>query len=183
MLRGTLNVPVQPIRRARRRGATLRKEDLTVRHMLLVGLAMALLCGTGCQSFTRGVSDDGEGGTGEVVAPAPIDNTLPLAVEQRFSDIPLPADAKEDLERTYVFESDTLQIGRMVYNSKSSVNDLAQFFIRECPVSGWTLQSVMQAEGAALHFTKPGKKLDVTVTPQGVGRANLLIVNLTPSEG
>jgi hypothetical protein len=161
----------------------MRKDDLTVRLIAILSLIAGVLCLSGCETYGRGGAGDGVSDGEGVVTPAPVDNTLPLAVEQRFKDIPLPADAREDLERTYVYESDTLEIGRMVYTSKSSVNDLAQFYIRECPVAGWTLGSVMQAEGATLHFSKPDKKLDVRITPQGVGRSNLLIINLTPSEG
>lgn len=157
----------------------------TVRQYIALGLFVGVVCLAGCQTFPRGGSDPSMTGAGAdgVVTAAPTDNILPLSVQQRFSDIPLPADAREDLERTYVYESDRIQIGRMVYTSKSSVNDLAQFFIKECPVAGWQLGSVLQAEGAVLSFSKPTKRLDVRITPQGVGRSNLIVINMTPKEG
>jgi len=105
---------------------------------------------------------------------------LPLSAEQRFKDVPLPQDAHEDLERTYVYESGTLQIGRMVYTSKASINELAQFYIRECPAAEWKLERALQAGGAELLFRKPGKRLDVEIRSQGVGRSQLLVLNLTP---
>jgi hypothetical protein len=93
----------------------------------------------------------------------PIQPGLPMAVGQRFKDIPLPVGLKEDLERSFVYESSSIQIGRMVYNSKDSINDLAQFFIRECPGMGWQMQNVLEAGGKLLVFNKAGKRLEILV--------------------
>ncbi len=119
---------------------------------------------------------------GVPVSPPP-EGGLPLGTEQRFADVPLPADVRPDLERTYVYENDDLQIGRMVYYSKASVAELAQFYIKECPAADWKLESVLQAEGAQLLFVKPGKRLSVEVRPQGVARSQMLVLNLTPDAG
>ncbi|MDP7640571.1 MAG: hypothetical protein QGG73_12820, partial [Candidatus Hydrogenedentes bacterium] len=37
---------------------------------------------------------------------------LQSASQQRFSDVPLPVGVEEDFDRTYIFESKDLQIGR-----------------------------------------------------------------------
>lgn len=123
-----------------------------------------------------------EEGEGVAVQPPP-EESLPLSTEQRFADVPLPADVRADLERTYVFESKDLQIGRMVYYSKAAVAELAQFYIKECPAADWELESVLQANGAQLVFRKPGKRLSVDIRPQGIGRSQMLILNLTPETG
>ena len=107
---------------------------------------------------------------------------LALAPESRFADVPIPAGLTENLERTYVFESRNLQVGRMVYESKASVSELAQFYIREAPASDWKLDSVLQADGAELMFRKPGKRLQVSIHDAGMTRGRTLIVHLTPDE-
>lgn len=118
------------------------------------------------------------------VTPPPVaEPGLPLATDQRFKDVPLPVGIKEDLERSYVYESAALQIGRMVYTSRESINALAQFFIRECPTADWTLQHVVQADGADLEFRKPAKRLDISIRDQGPTKGRLLVINLTPTEG
>ena len=118
------------------------------------------------------------------VTPPPVaEPGLPLSTDQRFKDVPLPVGVKEDLERSYVYESSTLQIGRMVYTSRETINALAQFFIRECPTADWTLQHVVEADGADLEFRKQGKRLDVSIRDQGPTKGRLLIINLTPTEG
>ena len=112
-------------------------------------------------------------------APVP-ESGLPLAVEQRFKDIPLPMDVREDVERTYVYETEEIQVGRMVYSSKASVAELASFFIKECPAAEWQRESILQVSGVQLVFSKPGKRLQIDIQEQGVGRSRLLIINLMP---
>ena len=154
-----------------------------------ITLILVVLFGTACQSMpwkrdagadaTLSASDSG----GDIGYEAPIlpEPGLQLSTESRFADIPLPSGVKEDLDRTYVFESASLQIGRMVYSVRASVIDIAQFYIRECPISDWNLVSSLQAEGAVLVFEKPGKRLEVTVRDVGIHRGGAsLVLNLTP---
>lgn len=119
--------------------------------------------------------------TPEPAPVAPLQEGLALSPQQRFKDVPLPAGLKEDFERSYVYESTSLQIGRMVYTSKAGVNELANFYLKEAPTAQWVLESALQAEGGqTLIFKKPGKRLEVKVQEQGVPRPRLVILNLTP---
>ncbi|MFP6581419.1 MAG: hypothetical protein VCD00_02555 [Candidatus Hydrogenedentota bacterium] len=103
---------------------------------------------------------------------------------RRFDDVPVPKGAKEDTERTYTFESNSLQIGRMVYTVKDSPNNVAQFYIRECANLGWSLETALQANGVILEFNRPGIRLWVTTQPTGIAnRSTLLILNYTPDTG
>lgn len=128
--------------------------------------------GNGSSSFSKkGAAVDEFGG-------API---IPPMAVPRFSDVPLPKDAEEDLERSFVYESRSLQIGRMVYTTKHPVKEVAQFYIQEAPKHNWKLQSVMQAEGAQLAFEKSGKRMWVNVQRAGMfGRNSTLVINLIP---
>jgi len=114
--------------------------------------------------------------------PAP-EPGLKLAAEQRFKDVPLPSGVKEDLEHSFIYESQSLQIGKMAYTSKSGVNELAQFYIRECPAAGWKLDDVTQADGADLSFKKPGKKLKIIIRNSGITKGRSLTISLTPDAG
>lgn len=106
---------------------------------------------------------------------------LALSPEQRFKDIPLPIGLKEDLDRTFVYQSSTLEVGRMVYSSRASVYDLAQFFLKECPTAGWKLRNVLEAEGKTLVFTKSGKELEIVVLPLGVTVGRRVSITLRPA--
>lgn len=106
---------------------------------------------------------------------------LALAPEQRFKDVPLPIGLDEDLERSFVFESPTLQVGRVVYKSRDTIGELTQFFIRECPTAQWELRNVIEAQGGkTLQFTKPGKRLEVLVKGGSFAKGRRLVITLTP---
>jgi enoyl-[acyl-carrier-protein] reductase (NADH) len=60
------------------------------------------------------------------------------------------------------------------------VAELAQFYLEEAPLAGWQKQSVTQDEGAELVFTKPDKRLEVTVRPLSFGRGRRLVLTLLP---
>jgi len=115
-----------------------------------------------------------------VEAPIPPESGLLMAVEQRFSDIPLPANVRQIPERSYVFESGTLQVGRMVYVSKAAMTELAQFYIKQLPSADWTRESLTETDRVRMVFTKPGKRLDIEIAEQGMSRPRMLIINLQP---
>lgn len=122
----------------------------------------------------------------EPAAAAPVQTgpTLAMSPNQRFKDVPLPEKAKEDLDRSYIYESPALQIGRMVYTIRADQNEIAQFYISQCPASGWNMESVQQANGNAyMLFKQPGKRLEVTVQPLGMGRGQRLILHMVPDGG
>jgi len=113
--------------------------------------------------------------------PAPVPPSgLSISTQQRFPDIPLPVGAKEDLERTVVIETSGFATGRMVYTTKSSVNELAQFFIEECPAADWKLENLVQADGAEMVFRKPGKRLTIRILDMGITRGRTFIITLMP---
>lgn len=167
-------------------------------RVIAVLLAAALL-GVGCKNspFEKDKSsnppvtllEDEQGGSASAAAapatgtPAPaVQSGLSLASGQRFPDIPLPDGLTTDTARTFVYESDTLTIGRMVYSTKASVTELAQFFINQAPLSGWTRVNLIEADGVDMLFTKPGKRLEVSVR-EASRNSSTLVVNLTPEGG
>jgi hypothetical protein len=108
---------------------------------------------------------------------------LALSPEQRFPDIPLPVHLKEDEARTCVFDTPYIQAGRMVYTSRASINELAQFYIKQCPAADWKLESVIQGGGVELVFVKPGKRLTVSIRSLGVARGGRqLVLVLVPDK-
>lgn len=108
---------------------------------------------------------------------------LAISPSQRFADVPLPIGAKEDADKTFVYEDRNLQIGRMVYTTRSTVNELAQFYINEASAGEWKLVSNIQAGGQELQFVKPGKRLTVIVRDLGVSKGRQLWLTVTPDAG
>lgn len=108
---------------------------------------------------------------------------LAASPQRRFKDIPLPNGLREDTQSTFVYDSKSVKIGKMVYTSKASVNELAQFYISNAPNSDWRLLSTTQADDSiSLFFEKPGRRLNVDVKRRGIGRGNVLILTYLPAE-
>lgn len=157
---------------------------------LLVLMLVGILALPGCT--TSPLRRQGPPPTVEELEPADQDTSyeapllpepgLRLSTEQRFGDVPLPVGVKPDFEKTYVFESASLRLGRMVYTTRASVNELAQFYIKECPTTQWKLKNVIEAEGVVLLFKKPGYSLEVRARSVGIGLKRQLALTLTPIE-
>ena len=154
---------------------------------------VAIICAviaTGCQTgnpFAKSstpppaeLMDSGDTLPPSASSAPPPEPGLALSASQRFADVPLPQGVTEEFDKTFVYEDANIQIGRMVYSTKSSVNDLAQFYIRECPTADWKLQNVIQADGADLLFLKANKRLKVTVRDLGMTKGRQLILTVTP---
>jgi len=115
----------------------------------------------------------------------PVETSVGLvpSPHKRFNEIPLPDGLREDTVRSFVYDSRSVKIGKMVYYSKNTVNELAQFYITNAPLDNWTLVSTTQSEDSVLlFFTKPGKRLNVESRRVGVGRSNELILSYLPAE-
>lgn len=151
-------------------------------------LAASMLIG-GCESMPfQGDADPpvkllSDSEKGSYTPPAEPVMGIPASSHKRFNEIPLPDNLREDTQRTFVYDSRTVKIGKMVYYSKNSVNELAQFYITNAPLDNWTLVSTTQSDDSVLlFFVKPGKRLNVESIRGGVGRSNELILNYLPAE-
>ncbi len=160
---------------------------MIARVMTILGL-VSLLALAGCQSspFSRGSSNsdtvasaDSTSGTYE--SPAVPPSGLALSSDQRFADVPLPVGLKEDSERSYVYETPSLQIGRMIYKSRADMGELAQFYLDEAPTAQWTFKNIAEAENSSeLLFAKPGRTLKVLIEDLGPVKGRRLTLHLTP---
>ncbi len=145
-----------------------------------VGVCIAAVCLlTACQSGSFSKRGAANPSTVSQGAASP----LPAMARTRFSDVPLPEGIKEDIERSYVYESSSLQVGRMVYKVNQRVTTVAQFYMTEAPKYSWQLTSMLQAEGAQMTFEKVGRKMWVSVTPLGLmDRSSRLIIHVVPDD-
>jgi hypothetical protein len=171
-------------------GLSEKRGAATMKRALIVVLTGLLLASAGCQTnpFQRKPQAPPadlqfETADGRVSSsPTVPSDGLPMATQQRFSDVPLPEKLKEDAERTFVYEGPGLQIGRTVYTSRAKPPELAQFYVRECPTAGWKLENVVQADVITLNFTKPDKRLRVTISDRGFVKGRELVLLIVPEK-
>lgn len=158
----------------------------TCATILLAGIVFS-----GCESMPFKTDDnppvkllsDSEKGSYNTPPGATATPGLLPSPHKRFNEIPLPEDLREDTQRSFVYDSRSVKIGKMVYYSKATINELAQFYISNAPQEGWNLVSTTQSEDSVLlFFVKPGKRLNVESKRGGVGRSNELVLNYLPAE-
>ncbi len=157
-----------------------------MKYAAIVTMVLAVVVLTGCETTPFQKSDkppvelldsNDSGGT-SITAPG-----LIPAMARRFKEVPLPEGLREDTERSFVYDSKSTQVARMVYYTKDSLSELARFYIKYAPEDGWKLISTTQVdESVTLLFGKPGRRLDVTASRQGVGRSNRLLVLYLPED-
>ena len=160
------------------------------RGLMILGVAALALALTGCTTMQNPFQKastpppaelpPGAGPPPGEPGPPPPEPGLALSPTQRFADVPLPQGVKEDPDKTFVYEDQNIQVGRMVYTTRASVNELAQFYINEAPAGGWKLINNVQAAGQELFYVKPGKKLTVIVRDLGPAKGRQLWLTVTP---
>jgi hypothetical protein len=95
------------------------------------------------------------------------------AATYRFEDIPVPRSLEIKKEESFIYESEAMKTGILVYGGKSKVGDLARFFKENMDSHGWRLVSNFERSDALLTFTKPGWGCVITILPTGMERAKV----------
>ncbi len=82
---------------------------------------------------------------------------VPLAPQYRFEDVPVHPKLTIDASESFIFETQSLKAGILVYHGNESVNEVAEFFKTEMPQHAWRLVNAIEAKGTVLmSFEKEG---------------------------
>ncbi len=144
-----------------------------LRTLFTLALALTLAaCGA-----TAPLSPKGTGTTSKGDSPVP-DKSVSFA---QFTDIPVPAGAKMDIDQTLVLGSDNDWIGRLTLDTGLNVVEVYDFFKREMAEFGWHEVTSVRATISVLTYARDnrvatlqilggrlkGTKVHVTVSPRG----------------
>lgn len=94
---------------------------------------------------------------------------------QQFTDIPIPAGARMDLDRTLILGPRDSWIGRLVYTSGAGPNDLFEFYNRELPRFGWSGITAVRAGTSVLSFQRGERIATVQITRTTLGGSEVLV--------
>ena len=148
-----------------------------------IGLLLPLL---GCQhppwqqgQQVGGVESDYDNDFDDYEAPQP---GLSLAAQQPFREVPIPRGLSYDGERSFIYERAGLEVGEAVYTTRHSVNDLVEFFVRECAAAGWSLANRVQGRGAELAFERSNRELRIVIRDRGFFRGRHVSLRVTPRD-
>ena len=118
----------------------------------------------------------------------------PNASYAQFTDIPVPAGAKMDLDRTLVFGEKNLWIGRLVFSTELGASDTYDFFTTELPRFGWQPITVLRSRTNILIYTRDNRAATLEITGQKLGGSTVFFSvsplnsgrdgnNLSPANG
>lgn len=80
-----------------------------------------------------------------------------------FPDIPVPARADIDVDRTLVLGGGEAWIGRLVISSSQGAYEMFDFFKAKFPEFGWTEVATVRAKTSVLTFTRQSRVATVQV--------------------
>lgn len=110
------------------------------------------------------------------------DSAADKAQAAQFTDIPIPAGARMDLDRTLVLGPRDTWIGRLVFTSAAAPNDLFEFYARELPRFGWTPITAVRAGTSVLSQSRGERIATVQIGRTTLGGSEVL-VTISPRTG
>ncbi len=92
-----------------------------------------------------------------------------------FDDIPVYPGFKLIPEKSFVYESGNVKVGRLIFKGKSSINDLVNYYKNTLPEQGWEPISIsIYGKDANLTYVTSDRVLQVRMT-QGFSETTLII--------
>ncbi len=99
----------------------------------------------------------------------------------RFEDVPIPRSLAIEKKESFIYESEAIKTGILVYVGKAKVAELANFFKENMVSHGWKLVSNFERDDALLNFNKPGWACVITILPRVMERSKVE-VRVGPTE-
>ena len=80
-----------------------------------------------------------------------------LAPQYRFEDVPVHPKLKISPNESFIFETQSIKAGILVYYGSESINEIVEFFKNEMPKHAWRLVNSIEAKGiVSMNFEKEG---------------------------
>jgi hypothetical protein len=117
------------------------------------------------------------------------ENTTPLSASRspdstgasearfsQFSDVPIPAGATMDLERSLVLGERDSWVGRLVMTIGNSSGKAYDFFFAEMPRFSWVPVTTVRAETSVLSYTRAGRVATIQIKKRTLGGSNITLI-------
>jgi hypothetical protein len=105
----------------------------------------------------------------------------PVSTSYRFEDIPLPPEMTLNWKESFVYESQEIRTGFLVYEGKGEIGKLSNFFKQQMPNQQWRLLSGFELHNVMLSFIKEGWCSIIYILPQE-GEAKRIEIRFGPIE-
>lgn len=103
--------------------------------------------------------------------------TPPPAFSQ-FSDVPVPANARMDLDKTIILGAEDGWIGRLALDVNYPLTEMYSFYEREMPNFSWERITVVRSSVTTMTYSRGARIATITLQPRNSGAS---IVDFTVS--
>ena len=138
------------------------------RSAFLLVLVSALLAGCGGTVLNPSTKGDAN----EQVQPSFAD----------FSDLPIPASARMDVDRSLILGPKDNWLGRLVFHSSSSAAETFDFYVNGMQRFGWQPVAVVRGGTSALTYTRSDRVASIQIVGTTFGGSDVT-VTVSPAGG
>lgn len=96
----------------------------------------------------------------------------------QFSDVPVPANARMDLDKTIILGAEDGWIGRLALDANYPLTEMYAFYEREMPKFAWDRITVVRSSVTTMTYSRGARIATITLQPRGAGAA---IIDFTVS--
>jgi len=90
----------------------------------------------------------------------------PIPTSYRFEDIPLPSGMSLNRRESFIYETKATKAGLLVYEGRTEMEKLANFFKQQMPNHQWRMVSNFELHNVMLIFIKEGWCSVIYIVPQ-----------------
>ncbi len=98
----------------------------------------------------------------------------------RFTDIPIPKDAKMDMSASLILGPTDTWVGRLVFGISGGAQSIFQFYAREMPRFDWREIARVRTEVSYLTYTRGNRTATVQISSNTLGGSEVSIT-MAPS--
>ena len=98
----------------------------------------------------------------------------------RISDLPVPDNYRFDEDKSFIFETETLRTGILVYNGGRKISEVIEFYKEEMPKYGWSLINIFQHKNATMLYEKEDWICEIRL--EGSWSSNKLYLTIAPKD-
>ena len=123
-----------------------------IRYAVLFSFALLLL--TSCESMRKTFSSSPDESSAPAGASVSAETT---SYYYDFEDVLVPQDMEKDKDESYVFSTNNIKAGVLVFDGRVESTSLTEFFKDNMAKDGWNLVSSVVGKRTLLFFDKPSK--------------------------
>jgi hypothetical protein len=85
-----------------------------------------------------------------------------------FEDVLIPGELKAKMAESFIYETTSLRVGRLVFSGRVQASSLLNFFTSNMEKDGWTLMNKFGFKDVVLNFSKSNRNCAINIYDKAV---------------